>query len=531
MKHSKIWLFILIALIGIGVVLRLWRHGELFHFTYDEEVFAFVGKRMWVNNHIPLIGGVTPMHVHVAPYFYWFSGFLLGLGRFDPLVWGVAAAAVAGVTIFTLYVAGKKLFSSRVGLIAVFLYVFSFSQNVYDRHWWGIALDGLWGLLVLLGLHGLLRGSKKSIWYLIPVFFLAIHADLSTLVVYLIVALILGFAYIQPRLFQVKSETKLLLKKTGLILALVIITSLTPLIIFDLRHEFSNLRGIIQYIEEVKAGRQGNVPRSVGDTLFFLPRVLTRSLYVFGEPDLATQYSYCKQYAQGKLEAVPSVAAIVIVGMVVTALWLGLRRKEQRTSYLLLLFLFASTYIGIFIYGVIFRGDLFDHYVVTLIAPFYLLVATLIDRFWHRRSIWIVAAVLFLVINLRQLADSSHRFGYADKKKAVNWAIATISDEPFSLDVIGDCFRYNGYRYLFFLYGKEPAKSYVDANFSYLYDRPPASEHPQKLVVIANPDKIETVSYWQEYNKYKNKLIASAKFGNIEVLIIDNSNLQFTGKF
>ena len=68
----------LILLVGLGVWLRLVRLRELFHFTYDEEIIAFVGKRMWINGHIPLIGGVTPQHVHLAPYFYWFSGLILG---------------------------------------------------------------------------------------------------------------------------------------------------------------------------------------------------------------------------------------------------------------------------------------------------------------------------------------------------------------------------------------------------------------------------------------------------------------------
>lgn len=528
-KVIQKWHVGLICLTGFTILLRLWRLSEFFHFTYDEEVFAFIGKRMWVNHHLPLIGGVTPMHVHVAPYFYWFSGFFLGLGRLNPLVWGYLGAGIAAVTLIFLYITGAHLFNRRVGLIAGIFYTFSFLQNILDRHYWGLSFDGLWGLLTLYSLHKIIKGNTKYTGLLAGVFFLALHTDLSTLVVYLLTGLVLVLLYLKPNWFRLGSEAKAVALKTGLIAGSAFILSLLPLIIFDIRHNLSNSRGILQYMAEVGSGRRGNISLGVSDSLLFLPRILVRTLYVFGDTDLAKQYSYCTQHQASKLQAVPTVMAILVTMILGFAIYQGIKKK--RIAILLLFLLFGSTYAGIVIYGVIFRGDLFDHYVVTLLPPFYLILAFLLDRFRKYRLTLVSVIVLFVFCNTQLLTGASHRFGFKDKMTAVNWAISETGPSDFSLDVIGDCFKYAGYRYLFYLAGKEPVKSYVDANFTYLYDRPPSQTHPPFLVVITNPDTVETDEYKKEYAAYKNKLLKQAQFGNIEVLLVDNSHLDFVGKF
>ena len=99
--------------------------------------------------------------------------------------------------------------------------------------------------------------------------------------------------------------------------------------------------------------------------------------------------------------------------------------------------------------------------------------------FFRQESL--VSSLLFIFCTRRvyQLVKVQHRFGYQDKIKAVRWAISTTGSDSFSLDVLGSCFRYNGYRYLFYAFGKEPDKSYVDANFTHLYDKPPSYQHPK----------------------------------------------------
>lgn len=518
---KKLNIVLLIFIIATGVLLRLWKLSELFHFTYDEEIFAFVGKRMFVNYHIPLIGGVTPMHVHVAPYFYWLSGFFLFLSKLNPLGWGVVSAVLSAVTMGVLYKLGKTIFDKRVSLIAVFIYNFSFYMNIFDRHYWGLVFDGMLSLLTFYFLYKIIQGKEKYLVLLTGVLAFGIHTDLSTLT--LVVLTVISWIIFKP-------------KVSGKILSvgiLVFLISFMPLVLFDLRHDFSNSRGILQYIEEVHEGRKGVLNESPVDALLFIPRGLARTLYVYGNSDLARQYSYCANHVIQRLHEVPWWMIIGVISSFVFLFWLAKHNKQkgEKIGLQLILLLFASTFIGVSIYGVLFKGDLFDHYLGTLFPIFILSVAFILSKIIKNRLVMTIILLMFSISNLLLLLKAQHRFGYADKKQAVEWSISTLNDKEFSLDVIGDCFRYNGYRYLFYLYGKEPAKSYVDANFTHLYDKPPATSHPRYLVVFTNPDWVETESYANEYNKYKQKLVTSAKFGTIEVLIVDNQNLDFVGKF
>ena len=72
MIHKLLKFWPIILLIVITFILRAVNLEELFYFTYDESIPAFVGRRLILWHHIPLIGGVTPFNFHLGPYFYWF---------------------------------------------------------------------------------------------------------------------------------------------------------------------------------------------------------------------------------------------------------------------------------------------------------------------------------------------------------------------------------------------------------------------------------------------------------------------------
>lgn len=527
MKQKKALL--LVALLSIiGLTLRVWRLEELFHFTYDEEVFAFVGKRMWVNGHIPLIGGVTPMHFHLGPYFYWFSGLVLGLFQLNPLGWGYVAGLISMITGLLLFYTGSKMYSNRIGLLAFFLSTFSFSQNVFDRHYWGLSFNGLWSLLTVLSLYQLLKGKRRYSWVLAIVVFFAFHFDPSTLVLYLVIGLILLIHVLKPQIMSFPKSINY--SKVILILGGVFFISLIPLIVFDVRHDFANSKGFGLYFEELNSKKTSSEKSQFSDTLLFIPRVLSRAIVITAPTELSTQYSYCTQYAQGKLKDVPITLTLVTTALFISGALIGWSNRNRQATLLLLL-AFATAGLGIVIYGVVFKGQLYDHYITTLLPPFYLLVAIVVDRFNMKKWFVIIALTLFAIINITSLYNARHQFGFSDKMRAVHWAIDITGDKPFSLDVIGECFRYNGYRYLFYLAGKEPVKSYVDANFTHLFDQPPSLEHPELLVVIVNKDQHELDEFQKEYEHFKRKQITSTFFNEIEVLLVDNSGDEFRGKY
>src|SRR3989344_7030762 len=135
-KVKKIWPILLILILVF--LLRIYKLEELFYFTYDESVPAFVGRRLMLWHHLPLIGGVTPFGVHLSPYFYWFLAGLLYLGNLSPIIWGWAGAFLSIATTFMMWLVGKTFFNKKVGFLAASFWTFSYLANVYDRHLWAL---------------------------------------------------------------------------------------------------------------------------------------------------------------------------------------------------------------------------------------------------------------------------------------------------------------------------------------------------------------------------------------------------------
>ena len=120
MKIRQWWL---IGILGVGLFLRWWHLEDWFHFTMDEELIAW---RAWglFNLHRPfLIGGISPLQVHLPPYFYYFSALLLWPFKFDPIGWGWWAGLFSLLTIWFLYKISR-------GLIAPLLYSVSLTARM-----------------------------------------------------------------------------------------------------------------------------------------------------------------------------------------------------------------------------------------------------------------------------------------------------------------------------------------------------------------------------------------------------------------
>src|SRR3989338_11689059 len=113
LKHWSIVLLLLLTFF-----LRIYKIEELFYFSFDEEVPAFVARKLIEFGDISLLGGVTPFGFHLAPYFYWFLAALLFIGKLNPIIWGWAGAIIAAATVLMIYLVGADFFNKRVGITA-----------------------------------------------------------------------------------------------------------------------------------------------------------------------------------------------------------------------------------------------------------------------------------------------------------------------------------------------------------------------------------------------------------------------------
>lgn len=504
-KHKE--LFFLTLIIVTNFFLRLWRLAELFQFTYDESVFAFIGKQMITKGHIPLIGGVTPFHVHLAPYFYWFSAIGLFFSKLNPVGWGLIAAIISNITVLLFYTLVKKIHSRKLAFLSVLIYCFSVYINVFDRHFWGLMFNPLLSVLVLYSLIQISQQKNKYYLLLSGAVSFGFHTDPSTLV---FLSLII--------LFLLKNRLSIKRNKFAYFSLAIFLLSFFPLLIFDVRHNLVNIKGFLQYVPEVKT-TTGLTFERIFNSILFIPVMMGRVIYLSGSIDLAKEYSYCQKYVDTKITDTPFV---LLLFSFLAFLFLFIRKdKQTNKQFIFLLKAFVlCCFISILVYKGLLGRLFYEHYFTLLLPTLVVIVALIVTRLAGKRLLLLLTGI-FVLLNIYKLTQVKHSYGFQVKSDAVKWAINN-TDKEFALDSLSDCFRYNGYRYLFYLYGKEPVKSYVDQNFFWLYDKLPAENHPPLSVVIVSKDYRDKIEYEKRYQNYQKNLLKSKKFGDIEVLIVDN---------
>lgn len=502
----------LIAIIVFSLILRIIKLEELFYFTYDESVFAFVGRRFALWHHIPLIGGATPFGFHVAPYFYWFFGLTLTLGNLNPIIWGFISALLGLATTVMMFIVGKTFSNKKVAITAAILWAFSFFANIYDRHFWGLTFGPLFSLLVIYCLFKIVKKNEKYAYILGILLALIIHADLSYYV-FILLSVVVWFVF------------KIPVKKSALIALLFIVVSFVPLIIFDIRHNFSNTHPALNFFKQGRNNPGFNFDKFKNNTLLF-PNTFSREIYSFSDNEVSKYYSYCPNYVREKFTQTPM--AFLLFSSIFLIFFTYWSLKLNKNSGWKIISIFLLIYFGaIQLYGTVFKADIFEHYLTGIFAPFLLALALFVASL--PKKIWLFVLGLFLTFNLLKLTNAQNLMGLTQKRQAIEYVTKEIGAKPFSLDSLSTCWKYNGYRYLFTVFGNEPVKSYVDPNFAYLYGATPVWEkHPKDVVSFAIHDyQPETSEFYKRYNWLKLHQTKTATFGNIEVIIMDNSSGWF----
>ena len=59
---------------------------------------------------------------------------------------------------------------------------------------------------------------------------------------------------------------------------------------------------------------------------------------------------------------------------------------------------------------------------------------------------------IFLTLNLTALLSANYSYSYKDKVEAIKWAKKYITGKTYSVEALGECPRFGGYRYLLSYY-------------------------------------------------------------------------------
>ncbi len=261
-SQNKIEFYFLLALILISAFLRFYRLGDYMTFLGDEGRDAIVVKRFLTEFHPPLLGPVTSVgNMYLGPLYYYMMALVMSLFWLNPVAASGMVALLGVLTVGLIYYLTRAWFGKISGFVAASLYCISPVTIYYSRSSWNPNPAPFFALLGIFSLHRL-HVTKNYRWLILT----AISTAFAVQMHYL--ALILVPIYGAVFIYELINDKKRKHLSQGVIGAVVtFLILMSPLLIFDLRHNFMNFNNMKSFFTNRETTVNLNAFNSIGRIL------------------------------------------------------------------------------------------------------------------------------------------------------------------------------------------------------------------------------------------------------------------------
>ncbi len=425
MKRSY-WLVLFIF--AIAAFLRFWKVPQLFFFGIDEEYQTLLAWEQVKHFHKIWIGlSAANTGYYIGPGLVYLHALLLKLSGGDPLIFGYFASLVGFATLIILYFVVRKLFDQRTALIATILSGFSPFVVYYDRRFWNSTFVPITAILLF---YSLVRAKKNSRWFIFSTFLIAVAFHIhASLFIFIPIIILMMYRYI----IITKRFDKLTIAASVIIY--LIITS--PLLVYDLVHNFDNLKTPFRMLSQIGKG-SGHF--SILQHLTVFPAWIT-------------------------------IAAIIVL------VWFFLSEEGKKHTVL-------KTVVGFYLFLFLFYpGPMLDYYYLGFF-PFF---AIIVGLFFRRLNNVLLGLIIFsyAIASFFMIIRWPENGGLAAKKQFIETTSRQIGNNSFYLSTNQNYLYFGGWRYLFKIYGKTPAQSQADQLFGWIYPEEISKKKPKLKVIIS----------------------------------------------
>lgn len=457
-----IFAFFPLLLLGIillvGAYVRIYKISDYLTFLGDEGRDVLIVKRIIVDHELTFLGPTASVGgFFLGPMYYYFMAPFLWLWRLDPTGPAVMVALFGVATIALLYKVGSDWFDEKTGLIASALYALSPVVIAYSRSSWNPNLVPFFALLFVYLLWRITIYKRQRDY-----FFLGLVAGFGIQFHYLFLFLFV-LAALWLLLFERKKSTigGIVRAASGFILIF------SPLILFELRHSFPNVRAIINFfIFGKETGfSQGSFFLTVKDVAF---RSFGRLLYRM--PD----YNLWNGFPSWNITTwvdVTTTTLLIGLGLLIiyTVAYLLSRTgrnikllkafvlpPEKAISFVLLLLWFL---VPVCLFGFYHKG-IYDYYFGIFFAVPFLFVALIFRHLMRFPLGSLCTAVLFGT--LVYFNWQGRPFIYPPNrqlnqtKEIARAALDLAGDKPYNFALITATNSDHAYRYFFEIWGRKP---------------------------------------------------------------------------
>ena len=361
------WEYIIFFLIiFIGAFLRLYRIDEYMTFLGDEGRDAIIVRRLLVHTDPILIGpGTSIGNMYLGPLYYYMMAPALYLAKYSPVGPAVQIALLGIITLFLVWKITKEWFGVKAALVASFLYAISPTVIIYSKSSWNPNIMPFFALVFIYSLWKVWKKEDFKWLFILSVSFafaLQSHYLALLLLPTFLLFYILTYYKIKLRGEDLENTQKFVEKKVkainffkySIISFLVFSFLMSPIVIFDARHNWRNFLSMKKFFLE----RQTTVSAKPWNAF---PKI----------PEIAAKIS--ARLITGRNE---NLGKWILAILSIPSLFLVMNRKRmeknEQSAYTVVIVWILFALIGLGLY----KQEIYDHYYGFFFpAPFMLLGA------------------------------------------------------------------------------------------------------------------------------------------------------------
>lgn len=429
--RNKITYFILLILLVAGAYLRFYRIYDFATFLGDQGRDALIVRDIATLKHFTAIGAPTSIgDIFLGPFFYYLMAPFLLIFRFNPAGMAAGTGIIALIGIIAAFVTIKKEFGHIIALTTSIFVLFSGTLIDLSRYAWNPNPLPYFAFFTLFFLTAALQSEQLFFGFLFGSFM-----SLSIQLHYLALLLMIPSLLIWLVMFLKKDHKITYLKQFGMAI-IGFIVFISPLIIFDLKHQFINSKNFLTFISKGETAEVSPYINRLQETLLHFVNYITG---MTPDPRMIWWIS----------------------GLLLVMLYLLFRRSRSLTlrihilSFIMYLFLFAAI-----------NTQRHYHYYTSIYLTSYFLLAVICVLFIKNKLISALITItvlsMFLYWNIPK-----YYFFFSDPNKQIEHAknVATVihqdvASNQFKMTALPDIYSDSTYRYFIIVLGSEP----VDKN-------------------------------------------------------------------
>jgi len=465
LKTLKILLGFLIIILCI---LRFWNAQSWFSFNFDEEYQAFLAWSQVQNFH-PIWIGVSASNIgfYLGPGVTYLNAFLFKISNGDLISLAIFSPMLGIATGLSIYYVVKKIFSPKAAIFSSLTYAISPLMNFYDRRFWNPSFVPFLTIWLLFSLY---KSKDNTRWLILSSAIMAasLHVHLSLLVFWPII------------IYLCLKYLKKINWKTWVLSILSYLVIISPLIVYDLVHNFDNILTPIRMLQT-----QGSVQITgqLSAHLISFWDSLSRFWYLHPFTSIQSEMGFIVQGTPTKSFTVLSLFSLAIL------IFIFFKTKSNIKYHLLL-----STLLISLLSFIIFPGNILEYYLLSFFTLFSISAGIFFESI-NKKISWLLIVIFAVFTSITIFTCTQSKYGFLSRKERIQYISQEFQNKPYSV-ILGakegiPYSAYGGWCYLFGTIVGRPTSCPADESFGWIYSPSSNSENNEMVINLFRDLDIE----------------------------------------